>query len=106
MERLFHMGYSTKDKQEGEGLGLNWVHSIITDFHGGRVSPRNRPEGGAEFSICLRVKGPAETGKPQAGPEGDEGATAAESSGPAADSGSARESPPAPAQPPTAENPA
>jgi hypothetical protein len=66
MERVFHLGYSTKDKQEGEGLGLNWVHSIIADFHNGRVVPRNRPEGGAEFSVYLRIGGP---GEPAAGSE-------------------------------------
>lgn len=66
MERVFHLGYSTKDKQEGEGLGLNWVHSIIADFHNGRVVPRNRPEGGAEFSVYLRIGGP---GEPAAGNE-------------------------------------
>jgi signal transduction histidine kinase len=61
MDRVFHLGYSTKDNQEGEGLGLNWVHSIIADFHAGRVLPRNRPEGGAEFSLYLRLDGPPES---------------------------------------------
>lgn len=55
MERIFQLGYSTKEREEGEGLGLNWVHTIIAEFHGGRVAPRNRPEGGAEMSIYLRA---------------------------------------------------
>lgn len=55
MERIFQLGYSTKEREEGEGLGLNWVHTIIAEFHGGRVIPRNRPEGGAEMSVYLRA---------------------------------------------------
>ena len=37
----------------GEGLGLNWVRTILTDFHNGELRARNRPEGGAEFGFSL-----------------------------------------------------
>ncbi len=53
IDRIFNLGYSTKEKQEGEGLGLNWVYTIITEFHKGRIVPRNHPDGGAEFLLYL-----------------------------------------------------
>ncbi len=58
MERIFNLGFTTKANDHGEGLGLNWVHTIIHEFHGGRVVPRNRPEGGAELTMFLRIEGP------------------------------------------------
>lgn len=61
LEQIFRLGYTTREKEHGEGLGLNWVLTIISDFHGGRVVPRNRPEGGAEMAIFLRVEGPRES---------------------------------------------
>ena len=60
MERIFQVGYTTKETDNSEGLGLNWVYTIVNDFHGGRVEPRNRPEGGAEISVYLPVNGPSE----------------------------------------------
>lgn len=53
IDRIFSLGYSTKEHEEGEGLGLNWVYTIITEFHKGRIVPTNHPEGGAEFLIYL-----------------------------------------------------
>ncbi|MDX2177634.1 MAG: HAMP domain-containing sensor histidine kinase [Candidatus Sumerlaeia bacterium] len=63
---IFRLGYSTKGEGEGEGLGLNWVQTIVSEFHGGRITARNREEGGAEFVLHL----PPEPG-PQDAPEGD-----------------------------------
>jgi nitrogen-specific signal transduction histidine kinase len=54
IDRIFYMGYSTKRNEEGEGLGLNWVWTIISEFHKGRVVARNCAEGGAEFVVYLR----------------------------------------------------
>lgn len=53
MDKLFLPGYTTKKDEDSEGLGLNWVGTIVTEFHRGRVIPANHPEGGAEFTICL-----------------------------------------------------
>lgn len=53
MDKLFLPGYTTKKEEEGEGLGLNWVWTIVTEFHRGRISAGNHPEGGAEFTISL-----------------------------------------------------
>ncbi len=54
MDRIFSLGYSTKKHEEGEGLGLNWVYTIIAEFHKGRILPTNHPDGGAEFLIFLK----------------------------------------------------
>ncbi|MCX7918647.1 MAG: HAMP domain-containing histidine kinase [bacterium] len=52
-KRLFNYGYSTKDKDAAGGLGLAWVQTIISEFHGGKISARNNPTGGATFCIEL-----------------------------------------------------
>jgi two-component system sensor histidine kinase HydH len=39
-------------KSEGHGLGL-WIAQQIVTAHGGRVTPQNRAEGGAAFTILL-----------------------------------------------------
>lgn len=53
LSEIFRLGFTTKQNQEGEGLGLNWVQSIVREFHGGEVTARNRPEGGAMFIIRI-----------------------------------------------------
>ncbi len=54
--RIFDHFYRIDDrlsrKQEGSGLGLAIVRHVA-QAHGGRVRVRNRPGGGAEFSILL-----------------------------------------------------
>lgn len=59
--QVFFLGITTRREGEdkGEGLGLNWVWSIIRDFHGGEITPSNRPEGGAAFRLRLPVQGRA-----------------------------------------------
>ena len=56
--RIFDRFYRIDDrlnrKQEGSGLGLAIVRHVA-QAHGGTVVVRNRPEGGAEFSILLPV---------------------------------------------------
>jgi two-component system sensor kinase FixL len=51
-ELVFEPFYTTK--RNGMGLGLSIVRSIV-DSHGGRVSARNRSDGGAVFEFVLPV---------------------------------------------------
>jgi signal transduction histidine kinase len=57
---IFGFGYSTKDREVNEGLGLAWVRTIIEEFHGGLIQASNRGEGGACFRMELPV-GPPES---------------------------------------------
>jgi len=51
-ERFYRIDDRLSRKQEGSGLGLAIVRHVV-QAHGGKVIVRNRPEGGAEFSILL-----------------------------------------------------
>jgi two-component system sensor histidine kinase KdpD len=51
-ERFFRGSAATGDDRRGAGLGLAICHAIIRS-HGGRISARNRPGGGAEFVMSL-----------------------------------------------------
>lgn len=55
IRRVFELGYTTKTGGCGEGLGLNWVKTILTEFHSGELLAYNRPEGGATFEFSLRI---------------------------------------------------
>jgi len=48
--RIFDPFFTTK--QHGTGLGLTIAHRLI-EAYGGRLEARNRPEGGAEFTVAL-----------------------------------------------------
>ncbi len=50
---IFEYGYSTKG-ESGEGLGLNWVQTIMTDFHDGGARAENMPAGGTQIILWLR----------------------------------------------------
>ncbi|OLC88471.1 MAG: hypothetical protein AUH88_00865 [Acidobacteria bacterium 13_1_40CM_4_61_5] len=52
LEKMFRPFFTTK--AHGTGLGLPVVQKIILQ-HGGRVEARNRPEGGAEFTVTLPI---------------------------------------------------
>ncbi len=53
MANIFNPFFTTKSS--GTGLGLAIVHRII-DSHNGRISVKNRPEGGVTFLISLPVE--------------------------------------------------
>jgi two-component system NtrC family sensor kinase len=52
--RVFDPFYTTKPVGKGTGLGLSAVYGVIQD-HGGQITCRNKPEGGAEFTIRLPI---------------------------------------------------
>jgi two-component system phosphate regulon sensor histidine kinase PhoR len=51
-ERFYRIDDRLSRKQQGSGLGLAIVRHVV-QAHGGSVRVRNRPRGGAEFSILL-----------------------------------------------------
>ncbi|HSP95722.1 MAG TPA: HAMP domain-containing sensor histidine kinase [Candidatus Dormibacteraeota bacterium] len=51
-ERFYRIDDRLSREQEGSGLGLAIVRHVV-QAHGGSVLVRNRPDGGAEFSIRL-----------------------------------------------------
>lgn len=55
IEQIFDLGYTTKAGGDGEGLGLNWVRTILTEFHSGDLTAYNNPKGGATFEFSLPV---------------------------------------------------
>lgn len=56
LPRIFEKYYRGQavGSQQGNGLGLAVVRSIV-EAHGGNVTARNRPRGGAQFTISLPV---------------------------------------------------
>jgi len=53
-ERFYRVDKSRARDPGGTGLGLSIVKHLI-ELHGGRVSVRNRPEGGACFTVTLKA---------------------------------------------------
>jgi two-component system sensor histidine kinase KdpD len=57
-EKFFRGSVSSADGRRGVGLGLSICQAIVQS-HGGQISARNRPGGGAEFLISLPNAGDA-----------------------------------------------
>jgi two-component system OmpR family sensor kinase len=58
LERIFEPFYRTDTsrdhRQDGQGIGLA-ITSRVTELHGGKVTARNRAEGGLEIAIELPI---------------------------------------------------
>ena len=52
--RVFDPFFTTKEEGKGTGLGLAVTYAIVQEL-GGQISVRNRPGGGASFTVTLAV---------------------------------------------------
>jgi signal transduction histidine kinase len=64
MEQIFLPFFSTKDVDNGTGLGLSVVHGIIT-AHDAVIEVQSQPAQGSKFTITF----PAHTDQPGTTPE-------------------------------------
>ena len=60
VEKIFDPFFTTK--QNGTGLGLTIAHRLV-EAHGGNLTARNRPEGGAELVVVLPTNGGENEGR-------------------------------------------
>jgi PAS domain S-box-containing protein len=56
VEKIFNPFFTTKDPQQGMGLGLSITHQIVTNM-GGRITVKSKPNHGTEFTILLPLTG-------------------------------------------------
>lgn len=80
LPRIWEPFFSTKPVGEGTGLGLDVVHTIVTQGHGGTIDVTSDANG-TRFSILLPIDPPARlTSKPA-----EDGAASAKGDGPVAE---------------------
>ena len=60
LKQIFIPFFTTKDVDEGTGLGLPVVHGIVTS-HGGTIHVESTPGQGARFDIELPMAGNEDT---------------------------------------------
>ncbi len=60
VEKIFLPFFTTKDVNEGTGLGLAVVHGIVT-AHGGTIDVTSQQGRGTRFEICLPTTAPEES---------------------------------------------
>lgn len=58
LRSILFIGKTTKDEEGAEGLGLDWVRTVVEEFHDGRVEPHNIEGGGAEFVLHIPLNLP------------------------------------------------
>lgn len=58
-KKIFNPFFTTKDIDQGTGLGLSVVHGIVS-AHGGSVSVRSREGKGTVFEVRLPIKAPSQ----------------------------------------------
>jgi len=58
LDRVFDPFFTTRLGKGGSGLGLHIAHNIVTGVLGGQISVRNRPSGGAEFTLVFPRRAP------------------------------------------------
>ncbi|MCE5230136.1 sensor histidine kinase [bacterium] len=53
IEKIFELGYTNRRSSDsrGEGLGLNWVRTIVQDLHNGAITAENSETAGARFIL-------------------------------------------------------
>ena len=68
LPRIFEPFFTTKEEGKGTGLGLSLAYGIVEN-HRGKITARNKPDGGAAFTITFPAAGRDNHGDQRAGNE-------------------------------------